>query len=116
MINPLPPTSHLPLRTSHPHLPSPTYHSHIPPSHLPTSFPPPTSNPSHLCAFLGPVWKATLWDSSFISGVAQYRFLPCMVSISSGFLHSRFSMYMWYPDDIGRDSWVWVVASALLRA
>ena len=44
-----------------------------------------------------------------LASVVSYNvaFHTCVVSISNGFLHSRFSMYMWYPDDIGRDSWVW---------
>ena len=48
--------------------------------------------------------KVSSFLFSFIS--FKYVLLLAFVSEFNCFLHSRCSMEMWCPDDIGRDSWI----------
>ena len=58
--------------------------------------------------------KSVFFSVSCIS--FKYVLLLALVSEFNGFLHSRCSMEMWCPDDIGRDSWDWVGPPAWERA
>ena len=116
--------------------------THSPPSYHPpiTSHPPPIHHPPCTTHCPLPTYPVLMASSRSIDIFAasrrghqllydQYQLLfplqegsenvaihTCMASISNGFFHSRFSMYMWYPDHIGRDSWDWVVSAAWRRA
>ena len=46
----------------------------------------------------------------------KYVLLLALVSEFNCLLRSRYSMEMWCPDDVGRDSWDWVVPPTWERA
>ena len=52
----------------------------------------------------------------FFKNVFLYFLFRALVSEFNCFFHSRCSMKMWCPDDVGRDSWDWVGPPAWRRA
>ena len=56
--------------------------------------------------------------SSFLFSCVSFKYvlLLALASEFNCFLRGRCSMEMWYPDDIGRDSWDWVGPPAWERA